>query len=287
MKDSPFRIAGHIGLNAPDDGLFKLSAGDDPVDQIRFMHDEGFTALEDNFMKLRPAAEQERIGAELQRLGMSFGTFVATFKTTGPMHVPYGESTLSLASDDESVIEQILDEIRESVEVGKRLDAAICTVLSGPFDPRQPWEYQTAQMIKNLRRCAEIAEAGGLTLGIEPINGREWPNGFMTTVPHAYLMASAVNSPACKLIFDAYHVQIETGSLLANLEAAWDQIAYIQIADAPGRNELGTGEINYATFFQRLRELGYDGIIGVEHGKSKPGVEGETAVISALRQALQ
>ncbi len=78
-------------------------------------------------------------------------------------------------------------------------------------------------------------------------------------------------------------MQIETGSVLENLNLAWDQVGHVQIADAPGRNEPGTGEMNYRTFLRELKSRGFEGFVGVEHGKSKPGREGELAVLEALK----
>ncbi|MEL6429222.1 MAG: TIM barrel protein [Planctomycetota bacterium] len=282
MTRSAMNFAPHIGLNAPDDGLFVEHAGTDPLAQIRFIHERGFRAIEDNFFKARPVEVQDAIARELERLDMRLATFVATFETATPIGVPYGPDALSIGSGKKSDREALVRIVEESAEVAKRVGATNCTVLSGPFDLAVPREYQTANAIENLKRCAEVAERSGLVLGLEPINAREWTGTFVTTVPHAYLITKAVDSPACRVIFDAYHVQIETGSVLENLDLAWDQIGYVQIADAPGRDEPGTGEMNYRTILRALHERGYDGFVGVEHGKSRPGVEGELAVLAAL-----
>ena len=277
-------LAPHIGLNAPDDGLFVEHAGTDPIAQIRFMHEHGFRAVEDNFLKARPLDVQKAIAAELERRDMKLATFVATFETATPVGVPYGPDAVSIGSNNLGDRETLIRSVEESVEVAKRVGAEYCTVLSGPFDLAMPRDYQTANAIENLKWCADVAEKGGLTLGLEPINAREWTGTFVTTIPHAYLIAKSVNSPALQVIFDAYHVQIETGSVLENLDLAWDQVGYVQIADAPGRNEPGTGEMNYRRILKELHDRGFDGFVGVEHGKSKPGKEGELAVLEALKE---
>jgi len=282
MTTHPLTFAPHLGLNAPDDGLFVEHAGPDPVAQIRFAHERGFRAVEDNFLKARPIETQLAMAAEIERLDMRLATFVATFETATPVGVPYAPDALSIASGEPSDRQALVKIVEEAVEVAKRFNATYCTVLSGPFDLAVPREYQTANAIENLKWCAEIAEKGGLVLGLEPINAREWTGTFVTTVPHGYLITKSVDSPACRLIFDAYHVQIETGSVLENLDRAWDQVGYVQIADAPGRNEPGTGEMNYRTFLAELRARGFDSFVGVEHGKSLPGKEGELAVLEAL-----
>src|SRR5690625_7817772 len=73
--------------------------------------------------------------------------------------------------------------------------------------------------------------------------------------------------------------------MLPNIERAWDEIPYFQLGDHPGRNEPGTGEINYRHIFKYLYDKGYDGIVGMEHGKSEDGLEGELKLIEAYLKA--
>ena len=107
---------------------------------------------------------------------------------------------------------------------------------------------------------------------------------WLTRIPQAYLVCKAVDSPACKILFDIYHQQITEGNLIPNMEMAWEEIPYIQVGDNPGRKEPTTGEINYKNIFKWLYNKGYDGIVGMEHGNSQRGVEGEQAVIAAYRE---
>jgi hydroxypyruvate isomerase len=92
-----------------------------------------------------------------------------------------------------------------------------------------------------------------------------------------------VGSPSVKILDDLYHQQITEGNLINNLIAAWDEIAYIQVGDVPGRKEPTTGEINYRHIFQWLHARGFDGVIGMEHGMKTSGVEGERALVAAYR----
>lgn len=260
---------------APHFGMFRHHAGDDPVEQLKFMADQGFTALEDNGMRGRSKEEQERIAKEMQRLQMAMGVFVATGDFGKPV----------FASGDKNLADKALDDIRQSVEVAKRVNAKWCTVVPGRLDHRQEMDYQTANVIELLKRCAEIFEPHGLVMVLEPLNPwRDHPELFLTKAPQAYLVCRAVNSPACKILFDIYHQQITEGNLIPNIEKSWDEIAYFQIGDNPGRKEPTTGEINYANIFKYIHGRGFDGILGMEHGNSQPGKEGELAVIEAYRQ---
>ncbi len=262
-----------FGLDyAPHFGMFRHHAGDDLVDQLRFMHDEGFRSLEDNGLPRRAVAVQERIGAELDRLGMRMGVFVA--------HTAWG--AVSFASGDPDVREQILGDIRQAVEVAGRVGARWCTIVPGEYDRGVERAYQTATVIDNLKRAAEICEPAGLTMVLEPLN--HWanhPGVFLTGIPQAYQICRAVGSPSCKILDDLYHQQITEGNLIPNLDRAWDEIAYIQVGDNPGRNEPTTGEINYLNVFRHLKGKGYEGIVGMEHGNAGEGRAGERAVIDA------
>ena len=130
--------------------------------------------------------------------------------------------------------------------------------------------------------AAAVLEPHGLVIVIEALNNlRNHPGQFLVRIPQAYMICKAVNSPSCKILFDMYHQQISEGNLIPNIDAAWDEVGYFQIGDNPGRNEPGSGEVNYRNVFRRIREKGYTGILGMEHGNSKPGAAGEQAVIDA------
>jgi hydroxypyruvate isomerase len=260
---------------APHFGMFHASAGEDPLDQLRFMADQGFEALEDNGMRGRPVELQERIASEMERLGMTMGVFVATADFREPTFV----------RDDAAVRDRILADMRASIETAKRVNARWCTVVPGCSDRGLHPDFQTANAIDTLKRCAGLCEPAGLVMVLEPLNHRDHPGLFLTRIPQAFLLCEAVNSPSCMILDDLYHQQVTEGNLIPNLDAAWNRIPYIQVGDNPGRNEPGTGEINYRNVFAHLRRKNFTGVIGMEHGNSRPGIEGERAVIEAYRSA--
>ncbi len=261
---------------APHFGMFAHHAGDDPVAQLEFMASEGFTAFEDNGMTGRPVEEQTRIAAAAERLGLRMGVFVANFGTA------FGKRSFSRR--DPAMLESFLSDLRKSVEVAKRVNAKWMTIVLGDLEPRREMGFQMASAIEMLKRGAEVFEPHDLVMVMEPLNPyRDHPGMFLSKIPQAYELCKAVGSPAVKILFDIYHQQITEGNLIPNIDEAWDEIAYIQIGDNPGRNEPTTGEINYRNIFAHLRRKGYNGILGMEHGNSKPGREGERAVIDAYR----
>jgi hydroxypyruvate isomerase len=260
---------------APHFGMFRHSAGDDPVAQIDFLADQGFTALEDNGMRGRARDEQDRIAAAMTRRNVAMGVFVASANF----------SKVDFASSDQAAREQILKDMRDSIETAKRVSAKWCTIVPGRFDLSTEVGYQTVNVIDNLKRCAELCEPVGLVMVLEPLNPRDHPGLFLTKIAQAFAICRAVSSPSCKILFDIYHQQITEGNLIPNFEQAWDEVAYIQIGDNPGRCEPTTGEINYRNIFAFLRRRGFAGILGMEHGNSRPGREGEQALIDAYVQS--
>lgn len=257
---------------APHFGMFRHSAGEDLLDQLQFMADAGFTAFEDNGMKDREISMQEKIASKMVNLGMEMGVFVA--------HTIYWEEP-SLTSGRQDKLDQFLDEIRASVEVAKRVNARWMTVVPGFVDLRKDMDYQTANVVNALRRACEILEPHKLTMVLEPLNFRDHPGLFLNKIAQGFSICKAVNSPSCKILDDLYHQQIHEGNLIPNIDLAWDEIGYFQMGDNPGRKEPTTGEINYLNVFKHIHKKGYTGIMGMEHGNSMPGKEGELAVIEA------
>ena len=257
---------------APHFGMFRHHAGNDPLDQLQFMADEGFVALEDNGMPGRDVELQQKIAAKMAQLGMEMGVFVA--------HADFRNVTF--ASREPSARERIQKDMQRAVEVAKRVNARWCTVVPGAYAKNVPWDYQTAAVIDNLRFAADICEPAGLTMVLEPLNEwRDHAGVFLTGIPQAFLICRGVDRPACKILDDLYHQQITEGNLIPNIDAAWDEIAYFQVGDNPGRKEPTTGEIHYKAIFGHLHRRGFTGIVGMEHGNSRPGKEGERAVIDA------
>lgn len=263
---------------APHFGMFRQSAGDDLLDQLQFMADAGFTAMEDNGMKDKEIAMQEKIASKMVNLGMEMGVFVA--------HSIYW-SEPSLTSGKQDKLDQFLKEIEESVEVAKRVNARWMTVVPGFVDLRKDMDYQTANVVNALRLASEILEPHKLTMVLEPLNFRDHPGLFLNKIAQGYQICRAVDSPACKILFDIYHQQIHEGNLIPNIDLAWDEIGYFQMGDNPGRKEPTTGEINYLNVFKHIHEKDYTGIMGMEHGNSIRGKEGELAVIEAYAKVDQ
>ena len=258
----------------PHDGMFRNLGGDNVLDQIRFMYDQGFRSFEDNGMMGRDPGQQEKIGNLLDKLGMQMGVFVLD---------KGGNGANTFAAGKQEYTDIFLKGCRGAVETAKRVNAKWTTVVPGDFERSLPLDRQTANTIETLRRGAEILEPHQLVMVIESLS--DTPDLFLRYSDQAYMICKAVNSPSCKQLYDIFHMQRNEGNLISHIDRCWEEIAYFQIGDNPGRKEPGTGEINYKNLFKHFYEKGYKGVLGMEHGISKPGKEGEQALIKAYRAA--
>ena len=274
---SNYQLKNNFKLNyAPHLGMFKNTVGDDPIDQINYMADLGFRAFEDNGMSSRSVDLQNKISKTLENRGMKMGVFVA--------HKIYWDKP-NLSSGDDDYRNEFLNYIENSVEVAKRVNAKWMTVVPGHLDLRKDMSYQTSNVVETLKRACDILEPHGLVMVLEPLNFRDHPGLFLTESPQAFQICKAVDSPSCKILFDIYHQQIQEGNLIPNIDDTWDEIAYFQIGDNPGRKEPTTGEINYKNVFKFIYEKGFEGILGMEHGNSIQGERGEKALVDAYLEA--
>ena len=255
------------------DGMFKNSAGNDFIEQIKYAYSAGFRAIEDNGMMDRPPAEQEKIGNTLSSLGMQMGVFVLNFDHW-PVHT-------SLTSADKGWRDKFIQSCHDAIDVSRRCGGKLMTVVPGNYETSLSPAYQTANVIDALREASLIFEPHGIVMVIEALS--DTPDLFLRHSDQAYMICKAVNSASCKFLFDMYHMQRNEGDIIKNIDRAWQEIGYFQIGDNPGRKEPGTGEMNYRNIFQHIYEKGYRGVLGMEHGNAFPGKEGEQKLIAAYR----
>jgi hydroxypyruvate isomerase len=268
--EAPFRLK-----YAPGFGMFPEHSGKDIGDNIKFAYDMGFRAMFDNGLMNRPVEDQVKIATGLQKLGMELGPFVL-----------YADFTVtSFVLNKQETREMLNNKMREGVEVAKRTGAKWALVVPGRYDEKLQLDYQTANVIDNLRYCCDVLEPAGLVMVLEPLNTiRDHPGLFLKGIPQAFSICRAVSRPSCKIVDDIYHQQITEGNLIPNIEAAYSEIAAFHCGDNPGRNEPTSGEINYKNVFRYIYRKGYQGVICMEHGRSLGGKEGEMRVIEAYRE---
>jgi hydroxypyruvate isomerase len=155
--------------------------------------------------------------------------------------------------------------IATALDYAKALNCPKVNVISGLIKPGADLDAMEATLVDNLRWAAPRCADAGVKLLIEPINTRDIPGFFLTTTRHAERILERVGHDNLYIQYDLYHAQVMQGDLIPTYERLRDRIAHIQVADNPGRNEPGTGEIAWGFVLPAIERLGYDGYIGCEY----------------------
>ena len=166
---------------------------------------------------------------------------------------------------DPSNRDKIPEALKQSVEVAHKLDCKRMLVTTGNEIEGVRRGNQHQSIVDGLKVAAEILEAEGITLSLEPLNILVNHKGYyLATSEEGFQIVDQVGSPSVGLLYDIYHQQITEGNLIANITGNIEKIAHFHVADVPGRHEPGTGEINYKNVFKSISESGYDGFVGLE-----------------------
>tara|TARA_B100001059_G_C17700625_1_gene509882 strand:- start:105 stop:971 length:867 start_codon:yes stop_codon:yes gene_type:complete len=156
------------------------------------------------------------------------------------------------------------DAIKKALEIAHLLDAPMFTVVGHQTFNKVNHKESVGNLFKALEKVAPILQTTGKTLILEPFNPIDHEGHFLNGSVDALSICRSIDSPNIKINWDLYHMQLSEGNLIENIKLGLDQIGYIQVADVPGRNEPGTGEINYKFVFEQLKEFNYNGFIGLE-----------------------
>ena len=270
------RYAPHLGFRSLDMPLFPASAGSaDPLAQIAFIASLGFAGAQDPWFATRPEPTQLRMASAMSEFGLAAGCVVCG--TPGSIRTPLWNTPGPSARANLEI------ELRHAMAAARRIRAETIAVLSGE-DSSSPRERQVETMIANLCWAADIVASDGLTLCLEPTNARTLTGMLLSHFDEGCQIARATGHAAVRMIFDTAHVQSMDGDLLGHMERNWDLIEIVQIANHPGRLEPETGEINMQAILRKIRELGYRGLVELEHLWSTPGREIESLGIDWLRK---
>jgi hydroxypyruvate isomerase len=256
--------------------LFPASAGSaDPLAQISFIASLGVAGVQDPWFATRPEPTQLGMASALSEFGLAAGCVVCG--TLSSIRTPLWNTPGPTAR---ATLEM---ELRRAMAAARRIGAETIAVLTGE-DSSSLRERQVDTMIANLRWAADIVASDGLTLCLEPTNARTLAGMLLTHFDDGCQIARATGHAAVRMIFDTAHVQSMDGDLLGHIERNWDLIELVQIANHPGRLEPEAGEINMQAILRKVRELGYRGLVELEHLWSAPGLEIERRGVDWLRQ---
>lgn len=155
--------------------------------------------------------------------------------------------------------------VGKAIEYARALDCPQLNCLAGIAPAGVAADTLRATFVANLKFAAAKLGEAGIRLLIEPINTRDIPGFYLNRSAQALSIIDEVGSPNLHLQYDIYHMQIMEGDLARTIEANLARIPHMQLADNPGRNEPGTGEINYSFLFGHIDRIGYAGWIGCEY----------------------
>jgi len=168
-----------------------------------------------------------------------------------------------------AILPDRIDEFRRGVasaiDYATALGCSQVNCLAGIAPAGVPDEVLRTTFVANLKYAAEELGKRGIRLLIEPINRFDIPGFYLNTPDQAASIIAEVGSDNLFIQYDLYHQQRTEGELVGTFKKHQAQIAHVQLADNPGRNEPGTGEIAYPFIFNALDALGYDGWIGCEY----------------------
>jgi len=158
-----------------------------------------------------------------------------------------------------------VEKIDDACQAAKRLNCKLMTVVAGDDIRGMSQRKMHENVIKALKSAVPICEKHDVTMILEPMNIRVDHKGHcLYGSTDAVRICREVNSKYLKINWDLYHMQISEGDLCGHLKDGFDQVGYLQLADHPGRNEPGTGEVHYNRVLKQAYDLGYRGFVGLE-----------------------
>jgi hydroxypyruvate isomerase len=183
--------------------------------------------------------------------------------------------------------ETFLGDVRKAIVCAQKLEIPHISVTSGLSAAGIPVEQQYASLTEGIKRAADLVAAAKLTLLVEPLNSIvDHPGCFLASCVDGLKLVKEINLPHVRMLFDIYHEQIMRGNVIRTLTEAAPFVSVFHIADNPGRNDPGTGEINFPNVYSAIKKTGYTGYIGMEYRPLGDPLASFTKAVNGLRAAL-
>jgi hydroxypyruvate isomerase len=229
----------------------------DYSDRIRAAAADGFTSVE---LWMTSPLDLQSLAAAATESGVRISSVLAEPRFN-----------FTLPGADFSVF---FDGLHESIARAKVLGAPRVVLGSGVGFPGKKRQPQLDQLVEVFKEAAQIAESEGIELVLEPVNTRvDHPGALLDGTEEAIYIAENVASPNFKILYDIYHSSVESEDVIALLKKHSGLIGYIQLADAPGRGEPGSGGIDWKPILQTVDAIGYDEVVGLEYYPTKDTTE--------------
>lgn len=198
--------------------------------------------------------------ARVKKLTRSAGLGIDTISAT-----PFW-SRMPISMVDPAQRENLLKEVAAQLTKARKLEIPMALLMSGNVIPGRTYEEQWASLVEGAKRCSDLAEKAGVTLIVEPLNSKVNHKGyFLDSCVAGLRLMKEVNHPRIRLLFDIYHEQVQVGDVIRSIREAAAYVKVFHIADNPGRNDPGTGEMNYDNIYKAIQKINYDGYMTMEY----------------------
>lgn len=267
------RLAGHLGVRAPDRPLFCSLAGrGDPLRQVELLAELGFGGVFDNYLVLRSPAEQAAIGEAAARCGLEMGSLV---------HDPLAWNRPTWSAAGEGARAALGKALGRSLEAAARSGSRTINCVTGRA-PAADERAQLGAMAENLRWAGDLAGEAGVTLCIEATHPTFAPGLLVERLDIALELVERIDHAHVRLNLDVGHVALHGNDVPAAIRAAAGRIGMVQLADVPDRVEPGAGTLDWPAILRALAGARYGGLLELELEPAEDGVTGERAMLERL-----
>jgi hydroxypyruvate isomerase len=222
--------------------------------------------------------EFEDVKKTARSLGLGIDTIIATPE--------WKQRQISMV--DPGRRDAFLADVKQSIGYAKRLEVPYIILMSGDRIPNRSYDEQWNALVEATLRAGELAEEAGVTMIVEPLNDKVNHQGFfLTTCVEGIRLVRRVKSPHVKLLFDIYHEQVQIGNVIRTAVEAAPYVAVYHVADNPGRNDPGTGELNWNNIYKAIQQTGYSGYITMEYLPKGDQLQSLTKAVDQMRKAIE
>lgn len=219
--------------------------------------------------------------ARIKRLMRSFRMTIDAISSTP------GWKQMPISMVDPAQRQNLLAEVEKNLAFAKKLEVPMALLMSGDAIAGKSRQEQWASLVESAKRAGDVAAKAGVTLIVEPLNTRVNHKGyFLDTCIDGLELIRQVDHPNVRLLFDIYHEQVQSGNVTEILRKAAPFVKVFHVADNPGRNDPGTGEINYAHVYREIQKQGFEGHIAMEYLPLGDPVRSLIKAVDSMRDAL-
>lgn len=222
-------------------------------------------------------ADIARVKKTARAFGLGMDTLIAS--------PDWGKRPVSMV--DPAQRDAFLADVRNAIGFARKLEIPQIILMSGNAIAGRTHEEQYASLLEGAKRAGDLAAEAKLTMIVEPLNSLINHKGFfLTTCTEGLKLIREVDNPHVRLLFDLYHEQVQEGNVIRTLTEAAPLVAVFHVADNPGRNDPGTGEMNYPNIYKAIQKTGFAGYLTMEYLPLGEPVASLTKAVDGFRGAL-